>query len=99
IFLSIIGLAIPTLLAITVFQSDSVNGETKIQLLSDSVAIILIFVYAAAIIFTFVTHRYLFTYTAHSNENNTSTSMEIKHWTKRKSFLILGLSMLGVVVV
>lgn len=99
IFLSIIGLAIPTLLAITVFQSDSVNGETKIQLLSDSVAIILIFVYAAAIIFTFVTHRYLFTYTAHSNENNTSTSMEIKHWTKRKSFLILGLSMLGVVVI
>ena len=100
IFLSIIGLAIPTLLAITTFQPQSVNGEAKIQLLSDSLAIILLGVYMAGIIFTFVTHRYLFTSTEYSNENdNTLSSLSLKHWSKKKSFLILGLSMLGVVVV
>ena len=100
IFLSIIGLAIPTLLAITTFQPQSVNGEVKIQLLSDSLAIILLGVYMAGIIFTFVTHRYLFTSTEYSNENdNTLSSLSLKHWSKKKSFLILGLSMLGVVVV
>ena len=100
IFLSIIGLAIPTLLAITAFQPQSVNGEIKIQLLSDSLAIILLGVYMAGIIFTFVTHKYLFTSTEYSNENdNTLSSLSLKHWSKKKSFLILGLSMLGVVVV
>jgi Ca2+:H+ antiporter len=100
IFLSIIGLAIPTLLAITTFQPQSVNGEVKIQLLSDSLAIILLGVYMAGIIFTFVTHKYLFTSTEYSNENdNTLSSPSLKHWSKKKSFLILGLSMLGVVVV
>ena len=100
IFLSIIGLAIPTLLAITTFQPQSVNGEAKIQLLSDSLAIILLGVYMAGIIFTFVTHKYLFTSTEYSNENdNTLSSLSLKHWSKKKSFLILGLSMLGVVVV
>ncbi len=99
IFLSIIGLAIPTLLAITVFQSDSVNGEIKIQLLSDSLAIILLCVYIAGIIFTFVTHKYLFSSTVHSNESNTLSSVNLKYWSKKKSFLILGFSMLGVVVV
>ena len=100
IFLSIIGLAIPTLLAITAFQPESVNGEIKIQLLSDSLAIILLCVYIAGIIFTFVTHKYLFTSAVHSNENNNAlSSISLKHWSKKKSFLILGLSMLGVVVV
>lgn len=100
IFLSIIGLAIPTLLAITTFQPQSVNGEVKIQLLSDSLAIILLGVYMAGIIFTFVTHKYLFTSTEYSNENdNTLSSLSLNHWSKKKSFLILGLSMLGVVVV
>jgi len=100
IFLSIIGLAIPTLLAITTFQPQSINGEIKIQLLSDSLAIILLVVYMAGIIFTFVTHKYLFTSTEYSNENDsTLSSLRLKHWSKKKSFLILGLSMLGVVVV
>jgi Ca2+:H+ antiporter len=100
IFLSIIGLAIPTLLAITAFQQESVNEEIKIQLLSDSLAIILLCVYISGIVFTFVTHKYLFTSAVHSNENNNaSSSISLKHWSKKKSFLILGLSMLGVVVV
>jgi Ca2+:H+ antiporter len=102
IFLSIIGLAIPTLLAINTFQPESVNGEIQIQLLSDSLAIILLCVYIAGIIFTFVTHKYLFTSAVHSNDNennNSLSSINLKHWSKKKSFLILGLSMLGVVVV
>jgi Ca2+:H+ antiporter len=102
IFLSIIGLAIPTLLAINTFQPESVNGEIQIQLLSDSLAIILLCVYIAGIIFTFVTHKYLFTSAVHSNDNennNALSSISLKHWSKKKSFLILGLSMLGVVVV
>ena len=101
IFLSIIGLAIPTLLAITTFQPQSLNGEIQIQLLSDSVAIILLGVYIAGIIFTFVTHRHLFTSTVHSNENNNNTLsfLSLKHWSKKKSFLILGLSMLGMLLV
>ena len=54
----------------------------------------------AGIIFTFVTHKYLFTSTEYSNENdNTLYSLSLKHWSKKRSFLILGLSMLGVVVV
>ncbi|HKR74084.1 MAG TPA: calcium/proton exchanger [Candidatus Nitrosocosmicus sp.] len=103
IFLSIIGLAIPTLLAVTAFQPESVNGEKQIQLLSDSLAIILLGVYIAGIIFTFITHKYLFTSPAHSNgnnnNNNTLSSLSLKHWSKKKSFLLLGLSMLGVVIV
>lgn len=103
IFLSIIGLAIPTLLAITAFQPESVNGEIQIQLLSDSLAIILLVVYIAGIIFTFITHKYLFTSPVHSDENNnnnnTLSSVGLKHWSKKKSFLLLGLSMLGVIIV
>jgi Ca2+:H+ antiporter len=99
IFLSIIGLAIPTLLSITAFESDSVNGEMKIQLLSDSLAVLLLGVYIAGIIFTFITHKHLFTSTVHSKENNNTSSTTLTKWTKKKSFLILGISMIGVVVV
>lgn len=99
IFLSIIGLAIPTLLAITVFQPGSVNGELKIQLLSDSLAVILIGVYVAGIIFTFITHKHLFVSTIHTKENNNLSSINLDYWSKKRSFLILGLSMIGVVVV
>jgi Ca2+:H+ antiporter len=99
IFLSIIGLAIPTLLSITAFESDSVNGEIKIQLLSDSLAVLLLVVYAAGIIFTFITHKYLFTSSIQTEENNRSNPISVSHWSRKKSFLILGVSMIGVVVV
>jgi Ca2+:H+ antiporter len=100
IFLAIIGLAIPTLLSITAFGPGSANEETKIQLLSDFLAILLLVVYIAGIIFTFVTHKHLFTSSAHSGENNNSTHpVGHTHWSKKKSFLILGVSMIGVVVV
>jgi Ca2+:H+ antiporter len=108
IFLSIIGLAIPTLLAITAFGSDSEDGEMKIQLLSDSLAILLLGIYAAGIFFTFVTHKHLFTtsttlhengYNNNNSNSNTFAKIIHEHWSKKKSFLILGLSMIGVVVV
>ena len=56
IFLSIIGLAIPTLLSVTAFESGNANDEMKTQLLSDSLAVLLLGVYAAGLVFTFVTH-------------------------------------------
>jgi Ca2+:H+ antiporter len=56
-------------------------------------------VYAAGIVFTFVTHKHLFTSPGHSNENNDSSADSHTHWSKKRSFLILGISMVGVVVV
>jgi len=100
IFLAIIGLAIPTLLSVTAFGQGSANEETKIQLLSDFLAILLLGVYAAGIIFTFITHKHLFTSSVHAGEkNNEIHTGNHAHWSKKKSFLILGISMIGVVVV
>ena len=53
-------------------------------------------------VFTFLTHKHLFTSPViHSNENNGAASPAVNHthWSKRRSFLILGISMIGVVVV
>src|SRR5919112_2995933 len=97
IFLSIIGLAIPTLLSVTAFESDPVSGEMKIQLLSDSLAVLLVAVYAAGIIFTFVTHKHLFTSSVNTKENDNAHPISLAQWSKKKSFLILGISMIGVV--
>jgi Ca2+:H+ antiporter len=105
IFLSIIGLAIPTLLSVTAFEPGNANDEMKTQLLSDSLAVLLLLVYAAGLVFTFVTHKHLFTSPAiHSNENNAASAAASAagnhtHWSKGRSFLILGISMVGVVVV
>lgn len=99
IFLSIIGLAIPTLLSVTAFESNTINGEIKTQLLSDSLAVLLLGVYAAGIVFTFVTHKHLFTTPVHSNEINDASTGSHTHWSRKRSFLILGISMVGVVVV
>jgi Ca2+:H+ antiporter len=99
IFLSIIGLAIPTLLSVTAFEPGNANDEVKTQLLSDSLAVLLLGVYAAGIVFTFVTHKHLFSTAVHSHENNGASALNHAHWSIKKSFLILGLSMVGVVVV
>jgi Ca2+:H+ antiporter len=55
IFLALIGLAIPTIMSITILNADY-EGQAKIQILSDSVAILLLFVYVVGIVFTFFTH-------------------------------------------
>ncbi len=87
------------MLSVTAFEPDNVNDEIKTQLLSDSLAVLLLGVYAAGIVFTFVTHKHLFTSAIHSNENNCASAVDHTHWSKKRSFLILGISMVGVVVV
>ena len=96
IFLAIIGLAIPTILSTTVLKPIDVESQLKLQILSDVLAIVLICVYVAGILFTFFTHKYLFVAPGGADE-----VLEQNHdrWSKRKSFLILGASMIGVVAV
>ena len=106
LFLAIIGLAVPTIMAYTVLPPSEHPGE--IQLLSDSLAIILIIVYILGIIFTFFTHKHLFVQpeepaiaagngaqpaAAHDDDDHHG------HWSKKKSFILLAASMAGVIVV
>jgi Ca2+:H+ antiporter len=94
LFLAIIGLAVPTILASTILSPSENQGQ--VQLLSDALAIILLIVYILGIVFTFVTHKNLFTppETAEDIQESQGT-----HWSKKKSFLLLAASMAGVIVV
>jgi Ca2+:H+ antiporter len=96
IFLAIIGLAIPTILSTTALKPIDLESQLKLQILSDVLAIVLICVYVAGILFTFFTHKHLFVAPGGADE-----VLEQNHdrWSKRKSFLILGASMVGVVAV
>jgi Ca2+:H+ antiporter len=96
IFLAIIGLAIPTILAATILKPMDVENQVKLQTLSDILAIVLISVYTAGIIFTFFTHKHLFVPPGNADE-----VLEHDHfyWSKKRSFILLGASMLGVVAV
>jgi Ca2+:H+ antiporter len=96
IFLAIIGLAIPTILSTTVLKPIDLVSQLKLQILSDVLAIVLICVYFAGILFTFFTHKHLFVAPGDADE-----VLEQNHnrWSRRKSFLILGASMVGVVAV
>ncbi len=96
IFLAIIGLAIPTILSATILKPMDVEGQVKLQILSDILAIVLISVYVAGIVFTFFTHKHLFVTPGGADE-----VLEQNHnrWGKRKCFLMLAASMLGVVAV
>jgi Ca2+:H+ antiporter len=106
LFLAIIGLAVPTILAITT----EVGHQGDIQFISDILAFVLLGVYIASIIFTFVTHKYLFAIPSmqiddgeRRNEdsiNSKDVDVErVQHWSKKKSILLLGASIMGVVLV
>jgi Ca2+:H+ antiporter len=60
-------------------------------------------VYIAGILFTFFTHKHVFTQPIsrehQKEEEKGSKENHITHWSKKKSFLLLGLSMAGVIVV
>jgi Ca2+:H+ antiporter len=106
LFLAIIGLAVPTVLANTVNLGDdgdvNVENQVSIQILSDILAFLLLAVYIAGIIFTFFTHKQIFAQPVsreHHQEEKESRENHITHWSKKKSFLLLGLSMAGVIVV
>ena len=96
IFLAIIGLAIPTILSTTVLKPIDLVNQLKLQILSDVLAIVLICVYVAGILFTFFTHKHLFVAPGGADE---VLQQDHNRWSKRKSFLILGASMVGVVAV
>ena len=83
IFLALIGLAIPTILSSTMIEETNVENQSKIQILSDSVAILLLFVYVVGIIFTFFTHKHLFVL-PHSNSGDEHNEHDHKHWSKKK---------------
>ena len=109
LFLAIIGLAVPTVLANTVNLEDggggdgvNIENQVSVQILSDLLAFLLLAVYIAGIIFTFFTHKQIFTqsvYKEHRQEEEEIKENHITHWSKKKSFLLLGLSMAGVIVV
>lgn len=76
LFLAIIGLAVPTILASTVLNPSVVGGAAnveadvaKVRLLSDALAFILLAVYILGIVFTFVTHRHLFVNAASADDD------------------------------
>jgi len=94
LFLAIIGLAIPTILASTILSTSEV--QVQVQILSDALAVILLIVYILGIIFTFITHKHLFTPPETSQETHENNDT---HWSKKKSFLLLAVSMVGVIVV
>jgi Ca2+:H+ antiporter len=112
LFIAIIGLAVPTILAVTVLSGAENKGA--VSLLSDSLAVILIIVYALGIVFTFITHKHLFVSTEETtmaeglqqqNQQHERGGEEehqhraAEHWSKKKSFLLLAASMVGVVIV
>jgi Ca2+:H+ antiporter len=114
LFLAVIGLIVPTILATTVLESINNTNQMRIQFLSDALAFLLLAVYIASIIFTFFTHKHLFIFKPHGNEliingerngnkrEEQSSSQHLKimtQWSKKKSFLLLGLSMAGVIVI
>jgi Ca2+:H+ antiporter len=108
LFLAIIGLAVPTVLANTVYLKDgsggmNVENQVSVQILSDVLAFLLLAVYIAGILFTFFTHKHVFTQPIsrehQKEEEKGSKENHITHWSKKKSFLLLGLSMAGVIVV
>jgi Ca2+:H+ antiporter len=94
LFLAIIGLAVPTILASTILSPSENQGQ--VQLLSDALAFILLIVYILGIVFTFITHKHLFTPPETTEDIQESHGT---HWSKKKSFLLLAASMVGVIVV
>ena len=112
LFLAIIGLAIPTILVNTL-NADSANtniqNQLNIQILSDILAFLLLAIYFAGIIFTFFTHKHLFLTQSHFDHKRDQKeegrvkeeghSSSTTSWSKRKSFVFLGLSMAGVIAI
>jgi len=104
LFLAIIGLAIPTILANALYvegANGNAENQLNVQILSDILAFLLLAVYIGGIIFTFFTHKHLFYTEAHAEFRN--KDQQGRHnttvWSKKKSFLYLGLSMAGVIAV
>ena len=112
LFLTIIGLAVPTILSTTAAE---VGHQGNIEFISVCVAFVLLGVYIASIIFTFVTHKHLFSITSVEREeknddgrnHDSKISQDLDesvqsndlHWSKKSSIMLLGASLIGVVIV
>src|SRR5215472_17979281 len=114
LFLAIIGLAIPTILAAT---APKVGQQGNIQIISDVLAFVLLGVYIASIIFTFFTHKHLFLMSSMEREENNDGERRSQgskvsqvldddrvqsndlYWSKKRSIILLGASIIGVVIV
>jgi Ca2+:H+ antiporter len=112
LFLAIIGLAVPTILSATAAE---VGHQGNIEFISVCVAFVLLGVYIASIIFTFVTHKHLFSITSVEREeknddgrnHDSKISQDLDervqsndlHWSKKRSIILLGASLIGVVIV
>jgi len=111
LFLAIIGLAVPTILAAT---TPKVGHQGDIESISVCVAFVLLGVYIASTIFTFITHKHLFSITPVEREKNddgrnhdTKFSQDLDervqsndlHWNKKRSITLLVASLIGVVIV
>src|SRR5687767_8998588 len=68
LFLAVVGLTIPTILAVTVLEPINNTNQMKIQFLSDALAFLLLAVYIASIVFTFFTHKHLFIFKPREDE-------------------------------
>jgi Ca2+:H+ antiporter len=97
LFLAVIGLAVPTIVSFTMLPGS--ENEQNIQLLSDSLAIILLIVYILGIIFTFFTHKHLFSQADAIQADGREEEVHAAHWSKKRAFLLLAASMAGVIVV
>jgi Ca2+:H+ antiporter len=97
LFLAVIGLAVPTIVAFTILPGD--ENAQGIQLLSDSLAVILLIVYVSGIVFTFFTHKHLFSQADTEAAGGHKEEVHGSHWSKKKSFILLAASMAGVIVV
>ena len=71
LFLAVIGLIIPTILATSVLKPIDEVSQMKIQFLSDALAFLLLAVYIAGLIFTLFTHKNLFTLRDHEEKEIT----------------------------
>jgi Ca2+:H+ antiporter len=113
LFLAIIGLAVPTILATTATE---VRHQGIIQIISDVLAFVLLGVYIASIIFTFVTHKHLFSMSSIEREeknddvrrnHGSKISQDLDdrvrsnnlYWSKKRSIILLVASIIGVVIV
>jgi len=114
LFLAIIGLAVPTILAAT---TTKVGHQGNIQIISDVLAFVLLGVYIASIIFTFFTHKHLFLMSSMEREERNDDERRNQrskisedlvddrvqsndlYWSKKRSIILLGVSIIGVIIV
>ncbi len=94
LFLAVIGLAVPTILAETELKGDGPANQNLIQLMSDAVAFTLLAVYIGSIIFTFITHKHLFVSMGGEDDEERQNL-----WSKKRAFLLLAVSMAFVALV